>query len=68
MFGQSTPKSRETFIVRLWREEDTQSDWKGEVLHVRSGETFHIKGILSLNQFFTEYFDSETIPQKYGLK
>lgn len=59
--------TRETFIVRLWRENSEHSDWKGEVLHVGTGETIHIQGIINLNQFFNEYFE-ETATQLYGLK
>jgi hypothetical protein len=59
--------TRETFIVRLWHEGSNQSDWKGEILHVKTGKTVHIQGVIGLNQFFNEYF-SEVVPQSYGLK
>ncbi len=47
-----TQPFRETYIVRLWREDSPQANWKGQVQHIGSGETTAIQNVEGLLEFF----------------
>ena len=40
--------SREVFIVRLWSEAATPTAWRGQVQHVRSGQTSTVRNLEEL--------------------
>ncbi|MFQ5340280.1 MAG: hypothetical protein ACE5F6_01905 [Anaerolineae bacterium] len=39
---------REVFIVRFWREQPSPAPWRGQVQHVRSGETAFFRDLQEL--------------------
>jgi len=43
---------RETYIVRLWREDEFQASWNGQVQHIATGEITAIRDIEDLLKFF----------------
>lgn len=51
--------SRETFVLRLWAEETLSSAWRGEVQHVRSGQTAVIHSLEELLDYLHSQLDEQ---------
>lgn len=47
-----TQPFRQTYIVRLWREDTPQASWNGQVQHIASGETTAIQDMDDLLEYF----------------
>ncbi len=63
--------TRETFIIRLWRENTPQARWTGQIQHVRSGEKVAIQDLDALAHKLRAMLDAERrLPEQdgHGLK
>ncbi|MBT3337570.1 MAG: hypothetical protein HN855_13330 [Anaerolineae bacterium] len=54
--------SRESFILRFWRENNSQENWRGQIQHVSSGQITHIQKLDELIEYLNEYL--EEMPSK----
>lgn len=43
MPDKKTLGRRESFVIRLWQEQEEPAQWRGEIQHVRSGLTTPIR-------------------------
>jgi hypothetical protein len=59
--------SREAFVIRLWKVDEDQRGWRGQIQHVRTGSITHIQEIDDLKKYFKEYIEDEEA-EKAGLK
>ena len=67
MSSQSTFSLRESFIVRIWRDNENTDLWRGQLQHVRSGEMIPIADMKKISAELEAYLkkvDRESI----GLK
>ncbi|MCF6277127.1 MAG: hypothetical protein L3J16_00015 [Anaerolineales bacterium] len=60
----TTPDRREAFIIRLWQEQTYPTRWRGEIQHVRSGETTSIQNLGKIVASIVAYLDSESESQE----
>lgn len=47
----------QSFIVRIWREEDGHSTWRGHITHVPSGEKKYFQELSDITNFIKRYLD-----------
>jgi hypothetical protein len=68
--GAARPSSRETFIVRLWRERADSPIWLGQVQHIRTGQVVYVRGPKELLDYLQGQMDQpDSAPKKkIGLK
>ncbi len=50
---------RETFIIRLWRENTPEARWAGQIQHVRSGEKVVVQDLDTLLSKLRIFLDAE---------
>lgn len=62
-----SPAQRESFIVRIWREK-SQSEWKGQVQHVSSGDSAPFKDLQDLVSYLERWAARSGGEQKRGLR
>ena len=43
---------RETFIVRLWCDDESQANWNGQIQHIRTGKIAAFRDLDELLNFF----------------
>ncbi len=67
MSPQSIFSLRESFIVRIWRDHEDTDLWRGQLQHVRSGETIAIADIRNIAVHLDDYL-KKTNQQNTGLK
>ncbi len=67
MSSESNLSSRESFIVRLWRENDSERSWRGQIQHVSTGHITHIQEFSELEEYFKEYLE-EILSKKNGIR
>jgi hypothetical protein len=65
MGGQ--PTQHESFIVRIWHEED-QPGWRAWIQHTRSGESTVVRSVQELVAFFELRTGRLDDTQRQGLK
>ncbi|MCP4139745.1 MAG: hypothetical protein GY755_05550 [Chloroflexi bacterium] len=58
---------RESFVIRLWKMDEDQKNWRGQIQHVRTGSITHIQEFDDLKKYFKAYLEEEEI-KKTGLK
>ncbi len=58
----SYARRNHTFIVRLWLEPrdklGAEPEWRGEVEHVPSGQSRHVRGVDDAARFITSYLEA----------
>ena len=57
MAQQIGDSAREVFIVRLWRETQGNATWQGQVQHVRTGTTVHVRNPHELLDYLADQFE-----------
>ncbi|MBT3314345.1 MAG: hypothetical protein HN390_07000 [Anaerolineae bacterium] len=67
MSSENHLSSREAFVIRLWKVDEDQRGWRGQIQHVRTGSITHIQEIDDLKKYFKEYIEDEEA-EKAGLK
>lgn len=67
MSSNISESPRESFIVRLWRKNEYDTKWQGQVQHVRTGKTTYIQGLADLERYFSTYLE-ESPQEKNSLK
>lgn len=67
MSSHSILSLRESFIVRIWRDDENPDTWRGQLQHVRSGEAIPIDDIKNLSAY-VEAWVQKNAQQKNGLK
>jgi hypothetical protein len=64
---EKRPTRRDTFIVRIWREEG-QPGWTGRVQHIGTGEVVLVRSLDKLLTFVERQTGKLTGPVRKGLK
>ena len=54
--------AREVFIVRLWRETQDSTIWKGQVQHVRTGTLVYVRSPRELLDYLADQFKETNAP------
>jgi hypothetical protein len=58
---------RESFVVRIWRE-NGQSEWKGWVQHVCSGDAIPLRNLQDLVSYLERWTTQPTMENRRGLR
>jgi hypothetical protein len=57
-------KIRDTYILRVWKENPMDADWRGQVQHARSGERVSFKNLEDLFAFLRKELGED--PEEEG--
>lgn len=55
--GDSFESVTQSFVVRIWLEEDDRATWRGHITHVRSGDRRYVEQLADIVDFIAPYVD-----------
>jgi hypothetical protein len=65
---EMTKRQQHLFIVRMWQElgDEIDSEWRGSVEHVPSGQRIHFTSLVDLNDFIGWRLESTPVAPDDG--